>query len=180
MGASQSKADEEPKVFYNETPIQFSQNLVNHLADTVDTHPERQSTLDGHVRARIQSELARLREEEEEVRQQIELALEKENLDRERDMAGDVSTTSEADSGAIGDVKSGEVLLGDLEEVRTKVERFQTRQQLVELPELKTKGEAVVSCYRSHPSTSLDCWREVSEFRAAVSQVEQQYIASLR
>ena len=63
-------------------------------------------------------------------------------------MAGDVSTTSEADSGAIGDVKSGEVLLGDLEEVRAKVERFQTRQQLVELPELKTKGEAVVSCYR--------------------------------
>ncbi|THH20931.1 hypothetical protein EW146_g492 [Bondarzewia mesenterica] len=170
------KADDEPKIFYNETPIQFSQDLVNHLSDhlaTTETPPERQSTLDGHVRARIEIELSRLREEEDQVRQQIELALEKENMDREREMAGDASAAADADTDTIGDVKSSHTLLGDLEEVRSKIERYQTRQQLVEMPELKAKGEAVVSCYKSNPSTTLDCWHEVSEFRSAVSQVEQ-------
>ncbi|TFY77942.1 hypothetical protein EWM64_g6070 [Hericium alpestre] len=81
MGASQSKSEDEgSKVFYSETPIQFSQDLVNQLSDqSPDTPP---STLDSHIRQRIQSEIARLREEENALYTQIETTLEKENLDR--------------------------------------------------------------------------------------------------
>ncbi|TFY74112.1 hypothetical protein EWM64_g9901 [Hericium alpestre] len=179
MGASQSKSeDESSKVFYSETPIQFSQDLVNQLSDQSPDTPS--STLDGHIRQRIQSEIARLREEENALYTQIETTLEKENLDRERSMAGDAVSSSQGQDETTGDVKSSAVLLGDLEEVKSKIDRFQTRQELADQPALKAKSEAVVLCYRSNPTRTLDCWQEVSDFRHAVAEVEQQYIQKLR
>ncbi|EIM82595.1 uncharacterized protein STEHIDRAFT_161123 [Stereum hirsutum FP-91666 SS1] len=181
MGASQSKSDDGSHVFHSETPIQ---DLVNHLSDQSSapgTSAPRQETIDGLIRQRIEVEIERLREEEKQVRDEIERELEKENLDRERSMAGDASSPEHAeDESTVGDIKSSAVLMGDLEEVRSKVERFQHRRELTELPTLKAKGEAVVECYRSNPTTSLNCWREVAEFKSAVSQVEQDYVTSLR
>jgi altered-inheritance-of-mitochondria protein 13 len=101
--------------------------------------------LDAHIRSRIQNELEHLRQEEENVRQEIEQALEKENLDGEKIMAGEAS---EGDGSAIGGVKSGAALTGDLEEIRKKVDRFHSRRDLSDFPGLKANGEDVTSCYR--------------------------------
>ena len=79
------------------------------------------------------------------MRQEIESALEKENLDRERAMAGEESA---AEGEAAGGVKSSAALMGDLEEVRQKIERFQTRRALGEFPEVQTASDAVVNCYK--------------------------------
>jgi len=182
MGGSQSKHDTDEKVFYNETPIQFGQDVVNHLSDqlgSAQTTPERQTTLDAHIRSRIQADLQHLREQEDHVRREIELALEKENLEREKNMAGEASEHDE-DEGTLGSVKSSAALIGDLEEVRSKVDRFHSRHEFEGIRTVKVKGEAVVSCYRLHPTTTLDCWREVSEFKASVAQAEQEYYSSLR
>jgi altered-inheritance-of-mitochondria protein 13 len=122
---------------------------VNHLSDSLnssDVAPDRQTTLDGQVRARIQSELARLREEEQSVREEIEHALQKENLDKERAMAGKEAESNEA--GESGDVKSSAVLQGDLEEIQRKVDRYHTKRDLEAYPEVRVKAEAVASCYR--------------------------------
>ena len=76
---------------------------------------------------------------------EIEQALEKENLDREREMAGEETESAEA---VTGSVKSSVGLLGDLEDVRQKVERFHKRRDLEENPVVREKGEAVVLCYQ--------------------------------
>src|ERR1700720_4130968 len=171
MGASQSKSDTDEKVFYNETPIQviysfstsmnlypficfslvkFGQDLVNHLSDQVAS-PEithgRQTMLDAHIRSRIQADLQHLLEKEELVRHEIEVALEKENLKREKSMAGEASKSDENED-TIGRVKSSVSLMGDLEEIRSKVDRFHSRQEFEGLRAVKEKGEAIVSCYR--------------------------------
>lgn len=122
---------------------------MNQLSDQLASPaipPERQTTLDAHVRARIDAELTRLRAEEEDVRAEIERALEKENLDREREMAGEAAA-GDAMEGA-GSVRSSAALMGDLEEVRRKVERFHQRQEAQDFAEVRAKGEAVVSCYK--------------------------------
>lgn len=111
---------------------------------SADTSPERQSTLDAHVRARIQAELQHLRAEEEIVQKEIELALERENIDREMSSAGG----EPSDEVAEGDAKNSTTLMGDLEEIRTKVDRFQARRQLSDYPAVKESGEAVVLCYK--------------------------------
>ena len=212
MGASQSKSDSDEQVFRTEVPIQvsttpsvvctlvtdqrlthgqFSEDVVNDLIDHATSpspSPERQSNIDAQIRERIQSELQRLRTEEEHVREEIERALEKENLDKERALAGEES--AEGAESEAGRVRSSAALMGDLEELRQKVERFQTRRALNEFPEVQAKSAAVVNCYkcvvivmyavevltshrRSHPTSSLDCWREVTEFKNSVAKVEQ-------
>jgi altered-inheritance-of-mitochondria protein 13 len=84
-----------------------------------------------------------LRQEEEAVRKEIEHVLEKENLDREKAMVGE--TSDEAGSGA---VKSSAALMGDLEEIQNKVDRFRARRDLGDFPTVKASGAAVISCYR--------------------------------
>ena len=160
--------------------------LVDHQV-SAEIPRERQLTLDAHIRTRIQSELSRLQQEEERVREEIERALEKENLDRERLMAGEEVASDEAGAGS---VKSSAALMGDLEELRQKVEKYHARQDSEELATVRAKGQEVVSCYqcvspvclhpyvnsgtpRSNPSSPLDCWKAVEEFRASVAQVEQ-------
>jgi len=135
--------------------------------------------LDSHIRSRIQDELARLRQEEESIKQEIELALEKENLDRERELAGEESV-SEDDAQAAGGVKSSAAMIGDLEDLKHKVDRYQKRREDISVSELQAKSSAVVDCYRSHASTSLDCWKEVNNFRLSVVELEQHYVDTLR
>jgi len=168
MGASQSRSElVDEKVFRVEQPIQvcyrlsastihlflsgflqFSPDVVDQLSDHTASSkpsPERQSTLDEHVRSRIQNEVKQLRKEEEEVQKAIQAALEKENLDREKAMAGDAVESGEVGAGT---VKSSAALFGDLEEIRSKIERFQSRKDLSNYPEIKSSQTALLSCYK--------------------------------
>ncbi|KAL1745439.1 hypothetical protein HDZ31DRAFT_36423 [Schizophyllum fasciatum] len=175
MGAGQSRSEPSEKIFRNETPIQFSGDVVSALADRAAAtapSPERQASIDEHIRGRITAELARLRAEEEGVQAEIARALEKENLDRERGMAG---AADEA-----GGVRSSTALMGDLEEIRTKVDRFKERRGLKDFPAVKAGAEAVAECYRKNQTTPLDCWREVEHFRGAVLQAERDFFKSLQ
>ena len=68
-------------------------------------------------------------------------------------VVGDAS--ADGADGAHGDVKNSTVvLLGDLEEVRQKVDRYRARARLTEHPEVQNAREAIASCYRYVPSSS--------------------------
>lgn len=213
MGASQSSSSNSngEVVFKTETPVQvnstvtfllfllisfqFSPTLVSQLADRQNASPvptsERQSTLDDQIRAKIKDEVGKLRREEEAVQKQIHTALEKENLDRERDGAGELADGT--DSG-IGAVKSSAALMGDLEEIRGKIERFQVRKSLQDWPQVRESREKLVECYRyawhillylalmyplrSHKASSLECWKEVEGFKDSVRTLEKARFAS--
>ena len=110
--------------------------MVNQLehSDASETTPERQSILDSHFRARIRDEIELLKKDEEDVRWEIELALEKENLDREKSMA------SEGGPGA-----NSSILLGDMNEMRVRIDKYASRRKSVEV---EAVGDAVVKCYK--------------------------------
>lgn len=218
MGAGQSKPDaHDEKVFTPQVPIsvssvsmclefnpdtqnsQFTPDVVNQLSDNLEapeTTPQRQSIIDAHIRARIQGELERLKKEEEDVRHQIEAALEKENLDRERSMAGNASSAAGSDNDGsapapgAGDVKTSAALFGDLEEIRNKINKYHSKRDLSQYPEVQQAGSVLVECYRCvarccrldllsnqgyrrNVQTTLNCWREVDTFKATVSKLEQ-------
>ena len=137
--------------------MQFSQDVIHHLSDSLvstNTSPERQSTLDAHVKSRIATELKRLRAEEEDVRNQIRAALEKENLDREANLVGTPAVAAavgtEGGAGAEGPrkVTSSTMLKGDLDEIQAKAEKYQARRALEQLPGVQEKQQALVECYK--------------------------------
>jgi altered-inheritance-of-mitochondria protein 13 len=113
--------------------------------ESTQTSPERQSILDAHIKARIRDELEHLKGEEEHVRQEIERALQRENLDREKSMAGEAS---DGDGASVGDVKNSAALLGDLEEVRMKIEKYHANRNTAEFPQVEASSAALVECYR--------------------------------
>lgn len=171
---------------------------MNQLADRVEgpqTTPERQSILDAHIRARIQDELEHLKKDEEVVRQEIETALEKENLDKEVAMAGE---EVEGEESTAGRVRNSAALIGDLEEIRAKIEKYSSNKKLPEYPEVEARGAAVAECYRyvrtadnfgvdililvfrQNKNTPLECWAEVTKFKAAVDHLEEVRILIFR
>ncbi|KZV91605.1 hypothetical protein EXIGLDRAFT_719201 [Exidia glandulosa HHB12029] len=166
MGASSSKPAE--TVVHNEAAIHFSQDLVNQLSDQItspNVTPERQATLDAHVRSRIQAEMAKLRQEEQEVMRQITTALEKENIDREKALDG-------ADSAS---------LKHDLEQMQARIKAFEGRKRLAtEFPQVQHARDALVACYKNNLTTSLNCYQEVAEFKDAVAKVERKFVESLK
>jgi altered-inheritance-of-mitochondria protein 13 len=95
--------------------------------------PERQLILDSHIRARIRDELEHLKKDEEDVRGEIERALEKENLDREKSMASE------------GDEANSSILLGEMDEIRDRINKYASRRKDVEVGAV---GDAVVKCYK--------------------------------
>lgn len=99
----------------------------------------RQSTLDEHVRSRIQAELARLQSEEDIVRRQIETALEKENLDKEVAHAGKEGEKPVISSSGLKD---------DLEDIQKRAERYLIRKKMEDKPEIKAKQELLLKCYQ--------------------------------
>ncbi|KZO95279.1 hypothetical protein CALVIDRAFT_184166 [Calocera viscosa TUFC12733] len=173
MGADQSKpsAEEEKVVYSDQGSVNFSADLLSHLSNTSSSpHPtaERQETLDAHIRSRISAELQRLQTEEESVRAEIEQTLEKENLDRE------------AASAEGGTEVHSEILARDMEELRSKVDRFESGRAMRGEGREEVKGmqQALVQCYKTNASRPLDCWREVEDFKASVAKLEEKYIQS--
>lgn len=109
--------------------------MVNQLehSDASETTPERQSILDSLIRARIRDEIELLKKDEEDVRWEIELALEKENLDREKSMASE------------GDGVNSSILLRDMDEMRVRIDKYASRRKSFEV---EAVGDAVVECYK--------------------------------
>ncbi|KAM0788439.1 hypothetical protein ACM66B_001574 [Microbotryomycetes sp. NB124-2] len=184
MGASGSKADVEQSgdetTFFAQqsSPVQFSDTLINHLQSSSGPSPDgsvpssRQQTLDQHIQSRIQSELKRLREQEAQVRQEIERALEKENLDREK--GGD----------AVASLSHSASLLKDLEELeaRTVKLRQESSKQLESEPWKAVDGgrQSLVECLRNNKQTPLDCQVQVQKFKGAVAGVERAFVANIQ
>ncbi|KAK5037184.1 hypothetical protein LTR13_004989 [Exophiala sideris] len=68
MGAGQSKPDESTKhVFASDTPIQFSQELIDALEASSETNSTRAKTLELHIAQRVASELEKLKKHESSV-----------------------------------------------------------------------------------------------------------------
>ncbi|KAL5529388.1 hypothetical protein ACEPAG_5373 [Sanghuangporus baumii] len=188
MGAGHSRAGQDEQDKLDEVPVQFSQDIVNHLADAAASPsptPQRQSSIDSQIRARIQSEVSRLQQEEEDIRKEIELSLAKENLDLE---TSGVGHSDDGGGGGGTGLSEGDmhkalnsnVILGDLEEVRQKVEKYRSKHDDVERNRAEQAAKTLSNCYESNANRPLECWKEAAAFKASVAQMEQDYIASFR
>ncbi|CAL5869066.1 uncharacterized protein PFLUO_LOCUS3294 [Penicillium psychrofluorescens] len=78
MGAGSSKpeaATDSKHVFSSNSPVQFSSNLVEALQSSSETDSSRAKTLELEIQSRVASELARLREREQQTLAEIEKRL---------------------------------------------------------------------------------------------------------
>ena len=121
---------------------------MNHLASNPPApgapSSERQASLDAAIQAKIRSEVSRLRAREAEIREQIERALEKENLDKE--------SGADSGEGKVGGVSHSATLMRDLEELETRMVKI-TKKDTPAWHALGREREELVQCFRYvHPN----------------------------
>ncbi|AYO42699.1 hypothetical protein DNF11_1749 [Malassezia restricta CBS 7877] len=152
--------------------VEVGRTLLNKLEeakpDLAAPAPEasRQSVLDENVQKKLKEELAELRKQEKDVQKQIALALEKENLERES------SSWLSKDKG-----QSSQLLQQELDRVKTQIEKY-NRRDMASFPEVVKARQAVVQCYRDHAGRTLDCWKEVEQFKNAFAEAEKELMAA--
>ncbi|KAI5454438.1 hypothetical protein NCC49_004490 [Naganishia albida] len=152
------------------TSVQFAPSLISQLSSSSSSssdEPPARTHHDSAIMARLQAETERLRTEEAAIMAKISSALEKENLDKEKPGM------------------SSELLSRDMEEVRDKLEKLGRKRREVfeeqgEKAEVRKQRDAVVQCYLKNHERPLDCWKEVEYFKRSVSNLEADFVASLR
>merc|ERR1711939_99453 len=153
---------------------QVGESLVNHLASNPPApgapSSERQASLDAAIQAKIRSEVSRLRAREAEIREQIERALEKENLDKE--------SGADSGEGKVGGVSHSATLMRDLEELETRMVKI-TKKDTPAWHALGREREELVQCFRNNKTTPLNCQEAAQAFKATVANVEKEFVQSI-
>ncbi|GAA5881929.1 hypothetical protein JCM1840_005417 [Sporobolomyces johnsonii] len=184
MGATGSKPDHEvldggadATFFANrDSPVQFSESLINHLSSqslpTSAVPSSRQDALDSHIQARIATELSKLRQQEAQVRDEIERALEKENLDRE------MGAAANQDGGKA--LSHSTTLLKDLEELEKRTASLKKqREETDEWRRVDEGKKDLEKCFAGNMTTPLNCRTQAEKFQAAVAAVEKAFVQSI-
>ncbi|EXJ81173.1 hypothetical protein A1O3_07463 [Capronia epimyces CBS 606.96] len=191
MGAGQSKPDESTKhVFASDTPIQFSQELIDSLQASSEVRPDpaqptnstRAKTLELHIAQRVAEELEKVRKHEssifEETRKKIAEA-EEHGSSASSDSLLQIPDLLSSESGEEKQRKAQ-----SSQKVQQEIEKLkQTLGQRKVLKELSKEVESarqdVVNCLRLNDRKPLDCWKEVEAFKREVRKMEEDYVQSV-
>ncbi|KAI9828312.1 MAG: hypothetical protein M1832_002740 [Thelocarpon impressellum] len=165
MGSGGSKAAPQSSqhVFSSESPVRFSQELVDSLQDSPETDTTRMKTQELHIQARVAEELQRLQAREAQ-------AL--------RDLEDKISAEpASSDDGRKGGESSDLGRAGVQRDIATLRQRLDGRRKLEELDrDVARAKDEVVQCLRTHERRPLDCWKEVEAFRKEVGRLERGFV----
>ncbi|RVX71046.1 hypothetical protein B0A52_03411 [Exophiala mesophila] len=186
MGAGQSKTDQSTKhIFTSDTPIQFSQELIDSLQASSETNSTRAKSLELHIAQRVASELEKLKAHEQktldELRQKIAEASSSADSDSSSSSILSVSpkelfsSESEAEKARKG--QTSEKVRQEIEKLRQTLGQRKTMTQLS--TEVETARQDVISCLRLNDRKPLDCWKEVEAFKREVRKLEENYVSSV-
>ncbi|KAG1470173.1 hypothetical protein G6F56_002838 [Rhizopus delemar] len=148
MGLSQSKAQAEPIVFINpNVPVQFTSSFIHSLEKKVEETTEK-------AEARQVEALVRVKVAEE--------------LEKMKKVEAEIGSTLSAKEPSTIESNS---------QIDTMIKNIQ-RASAKELPlEIKEKQEKVVACYRENKDKSLNCWKQVVDFKQAVLEEQKKFIS---
>ncbi|KAJ9618014.1 uncharacterized protein PV06_09254 [Exophiala oligosperma] len=193
MGAGQSKQDDSAKhVFTSDTPIQFSQELIDSLQASSETNSTRAKTLELHIAQRVAAELEKIKQHEssavEEARKRIAAAGEALGSSSSSDSSSSGNSLLQMPSLSPKDLlESGEEKERKAQtsaKVQQEIEKLKQtlsqRKILKDLPgEVESARQDVISCLRINDRKPLDCWKEVEIFKRAVRKMEESYVSSV-
>ncbi|KAI9870063.1 MAG: hypothetical protein M1830_004718 [Pleopsidium flavum] len=185
-GTSKSSPQSSQHVFASETPVRFSQELVDSLQASTETDSTREKTLELHIQSRVAEELQRLEARESQILKDLEEKISS-TSDSTTDSTHTPSTTTPDQSQSHGGKDHSAKAAGDklrnlgresiqkeIDELRNKLNG---RKKLGPLDKGVEKAkEDVVKCLRMNDRRPLDCWREVEAFKREVRRLEKSFV----
>ncbi|EXJ66092.1 uncharacterized protein A1O5_10707 [Cladophialophora psammophila CBS 110553] len=188
MGAGQSKPDESTKhVFTSDTPIQFSQELIDSLQASSETNSTRAKTLELHIAQRVAAELEKIRNHESSVLEEARKKIAESGEATSDSTSSDSSLLQISPRGLLPGSDSDEDKRRNApssQKVQQEIEKLKQtlgqRKTLREVPkEVENARQDVISCLRINDRKPLDCWKEVEIFKREVRKMEENYVSSV-
>ncbi|RCH91036.1 hypothetical protein CU097_006674 [Rhizopus azygosporus] len=155
MGLAQSKTQEEPVIFINpNVPVQFTPSFIHSLEKKVEQTAERAEArqVEALVRERVAEELVKMKQAEKEISQKLQVE------------------SAKSDNHQLSSLETND----DIEGMIKNIQRTTTK----EIPlEIKKHQEKVIACYNNNKDRSLDCWKEVIDFKQAVLDEQKKFVS---
>ncbi|KAF4549894.1 MIC complex subunit mic19-like protein [Elsinoe fawcettii] len=182
-GGSKQAGDPSQHVFSAETPVRFSQQVLEQLQNSPETDSTRARNIELQVQQRVQTELARIRDIEASRLVDLAASITPEN---EPEPSSSPSE-SDGDSESLGSRISSALTGGsaDAEKthntVKAEIEKMKAKldgRRKLEKPtgEVEKAKEDLVQCLRVNDRRPLDCWKEVEEFKTQVGKLERVFL----
>ncbi|EON66346.1 hypothetical protein W97_05443 [Coniosporium apollinis CBS 100218] len=204
MGAGNSKPEgqQSQHVFAADTPIRFSNELVEKLQSSPEVqHPLRFPDANAQISTKLpQSDTTRAKNLEAQIQARITAELEKiQSTESARfnkvseEVSAEPSSSSEDSSPSIGekiaDAFSSQSTL-DAKHKKQHLSHDSVSKEIAELkrklegrkklekadPSVEKAKEEVVRCLRVNDRRPLDCWQEVENFRREVGKMERNFV----
>ncbi|OCT50403.1 putative altered inheritance of mitochondria protein 13, mitochondrial [Cladophialophora carrionii] len=197
MGAGQSKPDQSTKhVFASDTPIQFSQELIDSLQASSETNSTRAKTLELHIQQRVAEELEKIKKHESEALEAIRKKIAEESpSDSSSISPKDLIPGAKNDEEQKRKAQSSQKVQQEIEKLKQQLGQRKTLKELpkeVENACVTTldgmrdseltygiRRQDVISCLRINDRKPLDCWKEVEIFKREVRKLEENYVSSV-
>ncbi|KAL9133339.1 MAG: hypothetical protein Q9175_005481 [Cornicularia normoerica] len=193
MGSGSSKLapSSTQHVFTSETPVRFSQDLVDALQASPETDSTRAKDLEMHIQSRVAAELARLDAETTQTLKDLEARISS-TPDTTTESTNTPSTTIPDQTGSAGGPDHRAKAEGDrtrglsrmkvqeeIDKLKGKLKERQLKEDIMKDREVNKAKEGVVACLRLNDRRPLDCWKEVETFRREVGRLEGAFLGKV-
>lgn len=187
-GSSKPAPSSTQHVFSSETPVRFSQDLVDALQASPETDSTRAKDLELHIQSRVAAELARIDAETTQELKDLEARISS-TPDSTTESTQTPSTTIPDQTASAGGPDHKAKAEGDrtrdlsrvkvqeeIEKLKEKLKERQLKEDIMKDKEVNKAKEGVVACLRLKDRRPLDCWKEVETFRREVGRLEGDFI----
>ena len=177
-----------PLIHPSETPIRFSQDVVNALQASPETDSTRAKDLELHIQSRVAAELKRLEAETDRELKDLTARIsslpdsttESTNTPSTRipdqtDSAGGPDNKGKAEGDRTRDLSRAKVQ-EEIEKLKGKLKERQLKEDIMKDRELNKAKDKVVACLRLNDRRPLDCWKEVETFKREVGRLEGAFL----
>jgi MICOS complex subunit MIC19 len=152
------------------TPVRFSQELIDGLQSSAESDSTRSSNLELHIQDRVAKELSRLRAQEEKNLKELEEKISSATDGPEPIQGFDGNAQAGAKLRSIG----RESVQKDISSLKEKLDKRKKIEDLDKGVEKARTG--VIACLRLNDRRPLDCWKEVEEFKKEVGKLEKDFV----
>ncbi|KAF2655769.1 hypothetical protein K491DRAFT_657652 [Lophiostoma macrostomum CBS 122681] len=181
MGAENSKPASQVSqhVFSSDTPVRFSNELVDSLQKNTTTDSTRSKQQELQYQLRLTSELEKLRDQEAQNLSKLTESLSAESDKSEEPSLTEKLSDATSSSSTLAEKQrqkdmSRDSVTKEIEALRTKLDARKKLEQAD--PSLNKAKENVVACLRMHDRRPLDCWKEVETFKKEVGRLEKDFV----
>ncbi|MCJ1445235.1 MAG: hypothetical protein MMC23_005740 [Stictis urceolatum] len=170
QGSSTQRPSSTQHVFTSETPVRFSQDVINALQGSPESDSTRAKDLELHIQSRVHKELARLEDEQNKALKELQdkiSAPEPPSLDgSQRD------APPKADLGR-------QSLQKEIDGLRQKLGQRKLKEDIVGDKAVEKAKDEMVNCLRVNDRRPLDCWKEVETFKQEVGRLEKTFLGKV-